>query len=133
MADAAPSSALPAKAALVLSALLGGAMMLGLAWTLPASPDARTGVQNEPVDSVRGHPAALLWLSGMVMFVLAGFELGIVLQDPVLFNASVFENIAVGAADATTTTTAAVKVESVTSTKATGATRVQAELVSYTG
>ena len=80
MADAAPSSALPAKAALVLSALLGGAMMLGLAWTLPASLDARTGVQDKPVGSVQGHPAALLWLSGMVMFVLAGFELGIVLQ-----------------------------------------------------
>ena len=80
MADAAPSSALPAKAALVLSALLGGAMMLGLAWTLPASLEARTGVQDKPVGSVEGRPAALLWLSGMVMFVLAGFELGIVLQ-----------------------------------------------------
>ena len=80
MADAAPSSALPAQAALVLSALLGGAMMLGLAGTLPASLDARTGVQDKPVGSVQGRPAALLWLSGMVMFVLAGFELGIVLQ-----------------------------------------------------
>ena len=80
MADAAPSSALPAQAALVLSALLGGAMMLGLAGTLPASLDARTGVQDKPVGSVQGRPSALLWLSGMVMFVLAGFELGIVLQ-----------------------------------------------------
>ena len=80
MADTAPSPALPAQVALVLSALLGGAMMLGLAGTLPASLDARTGFQFEPVGSVQGRPAALLWLSGMVMFVLAGFELGIVLQ-----------------------------------------------------
>ena len=74
------SPALPAQVALVLSALLGGVMMLGLVGTLPASLDARTGVQDKPVGSVQGHPAALLWLSGMVMFVLAGFELGIVLQ-----------------------------------------------------
>ena len=79
-ADAAPSPALPAQLALVLSALLGGAMMLGLAGTLPASLGARMGLQDKPVASVQGHPAALLWLSGMVMFVLAGFELGIVLQ-----------------------------------------------------
>ena len=71
--------ALPAQAALVLSALLGGAMMLGLAGTLPASLDARTGVQDKPVGSVQSRPAGLLLLSGMVMFVLAGFELGVVL------------------------------------------------------
>ncbi len=82
---AAPSPAPPeqaaqaAQAALVLSAVLGGMMMLGLAWTLPASLDAHTSVQGKPVAAVQGHPAALLWLSGMVMFVLAGFELGIVL------------------------------------------------------
>ncbi|MDP2368265.1 hypothetical protein [Rhodoferax sp.] len=29
---------------------------------------------------MQGHPVALLWLSATVMFVLAGFELGIVLQ-----------------------------------------------------
>ena len=80
MTDAAPSTALPAQAALVLSALLGGATMLGLAGTLPASLDASTGVQDKPVGYVQGRPAALLWLNGMVMFVLAGFELGIVLQ-----------------------------------------------------
>ena len=79
-ADAAPSTALPAQAALVLSALLGGAMMLGLAGTLPTQLDARTGVQDKPVGSAQGRPAALMWLGGMVMFVLAGFELGIVLQ-----------------------------------------------------
>ena len=84
VADAASSSALSpalsARIVLVLSALLGGVMMLGLAVTLPASLHAQPGVQDRPVGSVEGRPAALLWLSGMVMFVLAGFELGIVLQ-----------------------------------------------------
>ena len=74
------SPALSARGVLILSALLGGVMMLGLAGTLPASLDARTGVQDKPVSSAQGHPAALLWLSGTVMFVLAGFELGIVLK-----------------------------------------------------
>ena len=78
--SAALSPALSARAALVLSALLGGVMMLGLAATLPASLDARTGVQDKPASSAQGRPAALWWLSGIVMFVLAGFELGIVLQ-----------------------------------------------------
>ncbi len=55
-------------------------MMLGLAVTLPASLAAHPGVQAGQVRSAQGHPAALLWLSGTVMFVLAGFELGIVLQ-----------------------------------------------------
>ena len=84
VADAASSSALSpglaARIVLVLSAFLGGVMMLGLAVTLPASLHAQPGVQDRPVGSAQGHPAALLWLSGMVMFVLAGFELGIVLQ-----------------------------------------------------
>lgn len=80
MSDAARSPALSARVVLVLSAVLGAVMMLGLAGTLPASLDAGKGVQDQPVGSVQGRPAALLWLSGMVMFVLAGFELGIVLQ-----------------------------------------------------
>ena len=78
--SSAPSPALSAQTVLVTSALLGGVMMLGLAVTLPASLHAQPGVQDRPVGSAQGHPAALLWLSGMVMFVLAGFELGIVLQ-----------------------------------------------------
>jgi MFS family permease len=80
MADGARSAELSAQVALVLSALLGGVMMLGLAATLPASLAVRTSVQDEPKSFAQGRPAALLWLSGMVMFVLAGFELGIVLQ-----------------------------------------------------
>ena len=80
VADGAVSSALSARLVLVLSALLGGVMMLGLAGTLPASPAAGAAVQKQPVTSAQGQPSALLWLSGAVMFVLASFELGIVLQ-----------------------------------------------------
>ena len=80
MADGAVSPALSARVVLVLSALLGGVMMLGLAGTLPASLDARTEARDKPLSAAQGQPAALWWLSGAVMFVLAGFELGIVLQ-----------------------------------------------------
>ncbi len=78
--DGAASPALSARIVLVLSATLGGVMMLGLAGALPASLDADKTVQDKPVSSTEGHPVALLWLSGTVMFVLAAFELGIVLQ-----------------------------------------------------
>lgn len=69
---------LSASIVIVLSAGLGAVVMLGLAWTLPVrqaqAPDTdhnATGQQGV---------TALLWLSGVVMFVLSGFELGIVLQ-----------------------------------------------------
>ena len=78
--DGAVSAALSARVVLVLAAFLGGVMMLGLAATLPASLAVDAAVRDKPVSSARGRPAALLWLSGAVMFVLAGFELGIVLQ-----------------------------------------------------
>ena len=88
LADAALSPALSARAALVLSALLGGVMMLGLARTLPASLDDGAQGRSQAVGSVQAHPAALLWLSGAVMFVLAGFELGIVLRGQQLSGQS---------------------------------------------
>jgi MFS family permease len=78
--DAAASPALSARAVLVLSALLGGVVMVGLATSLPAALAADAAVRTWAVSSLRGHPIALLWLSATVMFVLAGFELGIVLQ-----------------------------------------------------
>ena len=78
--DAAVSSALSAQLVLVLSAMLGGVMMVGLAASLPAAPVADAAVHTEAVSPLRGRPVALLWLSATVMFVLAGFELGIVLQ-----------------------------------------------------
>ena len=68
-----------AQVVIVLSALLGAVMMLGLAATLPASrvPEAAA----HPVTSTEGRTTVLWCLSGAVMFVLAGFELGIVLQE----------------------------------------------------
>ncbi|HEP9100173.1 TPA: MFS transporter [Pseudomonas aeruginosa] len=65
---------------IALSAALGALMMLGLAATLPAPStlcDAEDGGDGE---ASRGRAQALWLLNGVVMFVLAGFELGIVLQ-----------------------------------------------------
>lgn len=70
-----------AQVVIVLSALLGAVMMLGLAATLPASrvPEA-AAAKNIPVTFTEGRTTVLWCLSGAVMFVLAGFELGLVLQ-----------------------------------------------------
>lgn len=78
--DGVGSALATARLVLILSALLGGLMMLGLAVTLPVSRGVRPKQQSNAVSSAPGHPAALLWLSTAVMFVLAGFELGLVLQ-----------------------------------------------------
>jgi MFS family permease len=68
-----------ARNVIVLSAVLGAVMMLGLIRTLtpnhPQSPDP----PSQPT-STGGHIAALCCLNATVMLVLAGFELGIVLQ-----------------------------------------------------
>lgn len=71
---------LSAQLVIVLSALLGAVMMLGLTATLPAPRVPEAAAQNNPVTTVEGRTIALWCLSGAVMFVLAGFELGIVLQ-----------------------------------------------------
>jgi MFS family permease len=71
----------PTDLVIGLSALLGGLMMVGLAASLPTALPL-------PADAAPGAAAAVdarrtlaLWaLNGVVMFVLAGFELGIVLQ-----------------------------------------------------
>lgn len=78
--EGAVPSALSAPVVIVLSALLGAVMMLGLARRLPASLAPDTAAQNNLVTSAEGRTAGLWWLSGAVMFVLAAFELGIVLQ-----------------------------------------------------
>jgi predicted MFS family arabinose efflux permease len=80
VSQGAVSSALSARLVIVLSALLGTVMMLGLAQTLPAPRAADTPARTKPALSADAHIASLLWLSGTVMFVLAGFELGIVMQ-----------------------------------------------------
>lgn len=66
---------------IVLSAALGALMMLGLAATLPrAAPAATADGDPQPASAERRHVIALWGLNGAVMFVLSGFELGIVLQ-----------------------------------------------------
>lgn len=72
-------AAVSTRIVIVLSALLGALMMLGLALTLPkqegtAEPNA------DPTASAPEGFAALWWLSVAVNLVLSGFELGIVLQ-----------------------------------------------------
>ena len=77
-----------ARYVLGLSALLGGVMMLGLARTLPVSLAAQLNAQAQaipqtnadPAAPTLARPAALLWLNAVLLFVLAAFELGIVLQ-----------------------------------------------------
>ncbi len=65
---------------MVLSALLGAAMMLGLALTLPTQKAIPDDGEAEPAPRGGASFAALWWLGLAVNFVLAGFELGIVLQ-----------------------------------------------------
>ena len=68
-----------ARNVIVLSAVLGTVMMIGLIQTLPANRHEDPLPSNHP-EVTCGHTIALYWLSGTVMLVLAGFELGIVLQ-----------------------------------------------------
>lgn len=70
--------ALSTRVVIVLSALLGAAMMLGLALTLPAQDGASDSVETD-VPAPEGF-AGLWWLAVAVNLVLSGFELGIVLQ-----------------------------------------------------
>ena len=69
-----------ARAVLVMSAILGAVMMLGLARTLPASHAKNQPAPKGPKKPAESNTAMLCWLGGMVTLVLAGFELGIVLQ-----------------------------------------------------
>lgn len=65
---------------LVLSAILAAAAMLGLAWSLRGEERVIVNPVAEP-GAADGIKIAALWgLSVTVMFVLSGFELGIVLQ-----------------------------------------------------
>ena len=77
--DGAVSPALAVRIVLVLSAFLGGVMMLGLAASLPAPSAPCAATHDNPAPGGQGRLAALLWLNGALMFVLAGFELAIVL------------------------------------------------------
>lgn len=78
--SAAAKSAVSTQIVIVLSALLGASMMLGLALTLPAQEEVSKDEKSEPVAPGAASFAALWWLSLAINFVLAAFELGIVLQ-----------------------------------------------------
>ncbi|WP_066340744.1 MFS transporter [Azohydromonas lata] len=71
----------PINLVIVMSAALGVLMMLGLAATLPQTTPAALDADIQPAPTADSRRAIALWaLNGAVMFVLAGFELGIVLQ-----------------------------------------------------
>ena len=78
--DGGALTALSTQIVIVLSAALSGAMMLGLALTLPANEGASDGDDAEAGTVVLAGFAALWWLSVAVNLVLSGFEIGIVLQ-----------------------------------------------------
>ena len=69
-----------AQAVIVLSALLGAVIMLGLAATLPAPVSPVPESKRMAESNSKGRMTALYGLNATVMFVLAGFELGILLQ-----------------------------------------------------
>lgn len=70
----------PTNLVIALSTALGALTMLGLAASLPAGPAAEEVECVEDDASTRRRTLALWLLNGVVMAVLAGFELGIVLQ-----------------------------------------------------
>ncbi|HUG24500.1 MFS transporter [Piscinibacter sp.] len=79
--QASAEPAMPTRLVIVLSAVLSAITMLGVAATLPVQPPtetATTAAVRMPLRAVSVVP--LWWLSAAVMFVLSGFELGIVLQ-----------------------------------------------------
>jgi MFS family permease len=73
-------TAFSTRVVIVLSALLGASMMLGLALTLPTHEGRQdSDLVAADVPAPAGF-AALWWLAVAVNLVLSGFELGIVLQ-----------------------------------------------------
>ena len=72
-------AALSTRIVIVLSALLGALMMLGLALTLPKH-EGTAESDADPATTAPAGFAALWWLTVAVSLVLSGFELGIVLQ-----------------------------------------------------
>lgn len=78
--QASPDAETLTQIVIVLSALLGSLTMLGLAMTLPPRSAVEPGALPVSTRVRSASVAPLWWLSGTVMFVLSGFELGIVLQ-----------------------------------------------------
>ncbi len=80
IADGPALAALTTRMVIVLAALLGASMMLGLAVTLPPRIDAAKATAADHGQRDRTSLVGLWLLSVVVNFVLSGFELGIVLQ-----------------------------------------------------
>lgn len=81
--EEAVSAAFSVQVVIALSALLGAVMMLGLTMTMTLPAPRPSVLPTSPrllEISTRGRTTALWCFNGVVMFVLAGFELGIVLQ-----------------------------------------------------
>jgi MFS family permease len=79
-ADGPALPVLSTRIVIVLAALLGALIMLGLALTLPPSVDAPKAAAGKHGERERAGLVALWLLSVVVNFVLSGFELGIVVQ-----------------------------------------------------
>lgn len=76
-----PLPAEPVSLIILISALLGAVTMGGIAMTLPRrEPDPDGDSEDGPSRTMTGSTSGLWVLNSVVMFVLAGFELGIVLQ-----------------------------------------------------
>ncbi len=71
---------LSTRIVIMLSALLGASMMLGLALTLPTDEGTSEGDVAEANTPAPSGFVALWWLTVAVNLVLSGFEIGIVLQ-----------------------------------------------------
>lgn len=81
LTDAGTGSYAATDLVILLAALLGGLMMLGLAASLPSGLAPTLDVEQAGGETDDKRRAITLWLlNGVIMFVLAGFELGIVLQ-----------------------------------------------------
>ena len=72
--------ALANRVVIVLAAILGASIMLGLALTLPRQRETPTAAVESTASSDRTGLMRLWLLSLIVNFVVSGFELGIVLQ-----------------------------------------------------
>ena len=71
---------LSARIVILLSAILSATMMLGLSATLPGHEHPQVSVDAVPDAQNRIGVVALWWLSAAIMFVLSGFEIGIVVH-----------------------------------------------------
>ncbi len=78
--DSVLQAQLSAQFVILLSAMLGATMLLGLSVMLPAHENPQDSVEAAIDARSRIGVVALWWLGAAIMFVLSGFEIGIVLH-----------------------------------------------------